>query len=48
MYFNILKLILLDIGGNIYKSTIIDDETDLYDPHYCVNIFNFYKIFKSN
>ena len=44
IHFNIvkiLKLILLDIGGNIYKSTIIEDEADVYDPHYCVNSFVF-------
>ena len=26
----------MDAGGNIYKSSIIEDEADLYDPYYYV------------
>ena len=32
----ILKFAVLDAGGNIYKSNIIEDEKELYDPHYYV------------
>ena len=34
----ILQLALLDAGGNIYKSPIIEHEKDLYDPYSCVSI----------
>jgi hypothetical protein len=27
----------LDAGGTIYISPIIEDELELYDPHYCVS-----------
>ena len=36
----------MDAGGTIYKSAIIEDESELYDPHYFVNILNFRKIIK--
>ncbi|CAF0899614.1 unnamed protein product [Brachionus calyciflorus] len=32
----ILQLAVLDAGGNIYKSSIIEDESDLYDPYFYV------------
>ena len=32
----ILQLAVLDAGGSIYKSSIIEDETELYDPHYYI------------
>jgi hypothetical protein len=35
----ILQLTVLDAGGSIYKSAIIEDETELYDPHYYVILF---------
>ena len=31
------KFAVLDAGGTIYVSPIIEDENDLYDPHYCVS-----------
>lgn len=33
----ILQLAVLDSGGCIYKSAIIEDQIDLYDPHHLVS-----------
>ena len=35
----------MDAGGTIYISPIIEDELELYDPHYCVSVLIWHQFY---